>query len=130
MCGRAGTGRARKGRRGMVETIYTHSLAKAGATEGFPFGPDVLVMKVGGKMFALMNLEERPVRVNLKCDPVRAIELRERFHGVMPGWHMNKKHWNTVDAESDVPRDVLLKLIDHSYDLVRKSLPKAVREAL
>jgi len=114
----------------MVETIYTHCLAKAGATEGFPFGDDVLVMKVGGKIFALMNLEARPVRVNLKCDPLRAIDLRERYEGVMPGWHMNKKHWNTVDAEADVPRPDLLEMIDHSYDLVRQSLPKAVREAL
>lgn len=87
-------------------------------------------MKVGGKIFALMNLEARPVRVNLKCDPLRAIDLRERYEGVMPGWHMNKKHWNTVDAEADVPRPDLLEMIDHSYDLVRQSLPKAVREAL
>jgi predicted DNA-binding protein (MmcQ/YjbR family) len=99
-------------------------LSKPGATEGTPFGPTVLVFKVGGKMFALAALDEVPTTVNLKCDPDLALELRDRYEQVMPGYHMNKKHWNTVEIESGIPNPELRKMIDHSYDLVAKSLPK------
>jgi predicted DNA-binding protein (MmcQ/YjbR family) len=89
-----------------------------------PFGPDVLVFKVSGKMFALAALDEVPTTVNLKCDPDLALELRDRYEQVTPGYHMNKKHWNTVGIESGIPDSELRKMIDHSYDLVAKALPK------
>ena len=101
-----------------------YCLSKPSATEGTPFGPDVLVFKVSGKMFALAALDEVPTTVNLKCDPDLALELRDRYEQVTPGYHMNKKHWNTVGIESDIPDAELRKMIDYSYDLVAKRLPK------
>ena len=101
-----------------------YCLRKPGATENTPFGPDVLVFKVGGKMFALAALDEVPAKVNLKCDPDLALELRDRYEQVTPGYHMNKKHWNTVEIESGVPDAEARKMIDHSYDLVARSLPR------
>jgi predicted DNA-binding protein (MmcQ/YjbR family) len=98
---------------------------KPRATEGTPFGPDVLVFKVGGKMFALAALDEMPTTVNLKCDPDMALDLRDRYEQVRPGYHMNKKHWNTVEIEGSIPDAELRKMIDHSYDLVIESLPKS-----
>jgi predicted DNA-binding protein (MmcQ/YjbR family) len=100
-----------------------YCLSKSRATEGTPFGPDVLVFKVGGKMFALAALDEVPTTVNLKCDPDLALELRDRYEQVRPGYHMNKKHWNTVEIEGGFPDAELRKMIDHSYDLVARSLP-------
>ncbi len=102
-----------------------YCLSKPRATEGTPFGSDVLVFKVGGKMFALAALDELPTTVNLKCDPDLALELRDRYDQVTPGYHMNKKHWNTVEIESAIPDAELRKMIDHSYDLVAKNLPKS-----
>ena len=104
-----------------------YCLSKACATESTPFGPDVLVFKVGGKMFALAALDELPTTVNLKCDPDLALELRDRYEQVTPGYHMNKKHWNSVEIEGGIPDLELRKMIDHSYDLVAKGLrqPKA-----
>jgi predicted DNA-binding protein (MmcQ/YjbR family) len=102
-----------------------YCLNKPGATEGTPFGPDVLVFKVGGKMFALAVLDEMPTTVNLKCDPDLALDLRDRYEQVRPGYHMNKKHWNTLEIETGIPDAELRKMIDHSYDLVAKSLPKS-----
>src|SRR5262249_22755954 len=93
------------------------------ATEGTPFGPDVLVFKVSGKMFALAALDEVPTTVNLKCDPDLALDLRDRYEQVTPGYHMNKKHWNTVEIESNIPNAELRRMIDHSYELVMR-LPK------
>jgi predicted DNA-binding protein (MmcQ/YjbR family) len=101
-----------------------YCLSKADATESTPFGPDVLVFKVSGKMFALATLDEVPTTVNLKCDPDLALELRDRYEQVRPGYHMNKKHWNTVEIEGGIPDAEVRKMIDHSYDLVAKSLPK------
>ncbi|MBL4862279.1 MAG: MmcQ/YjbR family DNA-binding protein [Crocinitomicaceae bacterium] len=112
-----------------IEAFRDYCLAKNGVTEGFPFNASTLVFKVGGKMFALTGLEEF-VSVNLKCDPERAIDLREKYDGVKPGWHMNKKHWNTVSVHSDIPDVLLQELIDHSYELVCKSLPKRLRDEL
>lgn len=106
-----------------------YCLSKPGATENTPFGPDVLVFKVGGKMFALAALDEMPTRVNLKCDPDLALELRDRYEQVTPGYHMNKKHWNTVEIENGVPDSEVRKMIDHSYDLVTRSLPKPTATA-
>jgi predicted DNA-binding protein (MmcQ/YjbR family) len=102
-----------------------YCLNKPGATEGTPFGPDVLVFKIGGKMFALAVLDKMPTTVNLKCDPDLALDLRDRYEQVRPGYHMNKKHWNTVEIETGIPDAELRKMIDHSYDLVAKSLPKS-----
>jgi len=102
-----------------------YCLSKPRATEGTPFGPDVLVFKVRGKMFALAALEEVPTTVNLKCEPDLALELRDRYEQVRPGYHMNKKHWNTVEIDSGIPHAELRRMIDHSYELVTKSLPKA-----
>jgi predicted DNA-binding protein (MmcQ/YjbR family) len=101
-----------------------YCLSKPRATEGTPFGPDVLVFKVGGKMFALAALDDVPTTVNLKCDPDLALDLRDRYDEVSPGYHMNKKHWNTVEIEGGIPDIDLRKMIDHSYDLVIKKLPK------
>jgi predicted DNA-binding protein (MmcQ/YjbR family) len=104
-----------------------YCLTKAGATEGTPFGPDVLVFKVGGKMFALAVLDEVPTTVNLKCDPDLALDLRDRYEQVRPGYHMNKKHWNTIEIEGGIPAVELRRMIDHSYELVVNNLPKAAR---
>src|SRR5438552_14681455 len=110
-----------------LEQFREYCLNKPCTTEGTPFGPDVLVFKVGGKMFALASLDEIPTTVNLKCDPDLALELRDRYEQVRPGYHMSKKHWNTIEIEAGIPAVELRRMIDHSYDLVVKSLPKAVR---
>ena len=102
-----------------------YCLSKADVTEGTPFGPDTLVFKVGGKMFALASLDEIPTTANLKCDPDLALELRDRYEQVQPGYHMNKKHWNTIDIEAGIPDAEIRKMIDHSYDLILKGLPKS-----
>ena len=112
-----------------AENFRAYCLSKAAATEGTPFGPEDIVFKVKGKMFALLALEEVPTRVNLKCDPDLALELRDRYEQVEPGYHMNKKHWNTVVLDGVIPDGEVRKMIDHSYDLVVRSLPKAKRPA-
>lgn len=104
-----------------------YCLTKPGTTEGTPFGPDVLVFKVCGKMFALASLDDIPAAVNLKCDPDLALDLRDRYEQVRPGYHMNKKHWNTVEIESGIPSVELRKMVDHSYELIVKSLPQTAR---
>jgi predicted DNA-binding protein (MmcQ/YjbR family) len=98
--------------------------------ETTPFGPDVLVYKVGGKMFALATPDEFPSTVNLKCDPDRAIELRDRYEEVQPGFHMNKRHWNTITLGGRVTAPLVRDLIDHSYQLVFASLPRKRRDQL
>ena len=110
--------------------LREYCLSKPRATEGTPFGPDVLVFKVRGKMFALAALEEVPTTVNLKCDPDLALELRDRYEQIQPGYHMNKKHWNTVEIESGIPDAEVREMIDHSYELVTQSLSKAERKKL
>ena len=102
-----------------------YCLSKPQTTEGTPFGPDVLVFKVGGKIFSLASFDEVPITANLKCDPDLALELRDRYEQVRPGYHMNKKHWNTVDIEGGIPDAELRKMIDHSYHLVVKRLSKS-----
>jgi predicted DNA-binding protein (MmcQ/YjbR family) len=102
-----------------------YCLNKPGASEEIPFGPDVLVFKVARKMFALAALDELPTTVNLKCDPDLALDLRDRYEQVRPGYHMNKKHWNTVEIEGGIPDAELRKMIDHSYELVIKRLPRS-----
>lgn len=108
-------------------TLRSYLLAKAGALEDFPFDDKTLVLKVGGKMFALLGLNEEPLRVNLKCDPLKAEVLRQRYPAVLPGYHMNKRHWNTVVLDGSVPEEEVLAMIDDSYELVVKGLPKAQR---
>lgn len=101
-----------------------YCLTKPGAAEETPFGPDNLVFKVAGKMFALASLDEVPPRVNLKCDPERALDLRDRYESVQPGYHMNKRHWNTVEFTGEVPDAEVLRMIDHSFELVARKLPR------
>lgn len=113
-----------------IEQFREYCLAKKASSEGFPFGPETLVLKVGGKIFAITGLDSAQFTVNLKCDPDKAVELREQYPEIQPGWHMNKKHWNTVDFEGSLDGRMLRELIDHSYDLVAKSLKKTDREAL
>jgi predicted DNA-binding protein (MmcQ/YjbR family) len=113
-----------------LESFREYCLRKPGATEDMPFGEDVLVFRVGGKMFALAPLDEVPATANLKCDPDLALELRDRYEQVRPGYHMNKKHWNTVEIDSEIPDAELRRMIDHSYELVMQTLPKVGREQL
>lgn len=114
-----------------LATVQDHCLKKNGTiTEEFPFGEDVLVYKVEGKVFLLTRVEEHPLTINLKCDPDHAIELREQYDAVTPGYHMNKKHWNTVLLDGSVPVGEVLKMIDHSYEQVVKGLPLKVRKKL
>ncbi len=113
-----------------TDTFREYCLKKPGATEDTPFGDDHLVFKVGGKMFALVGLDDVPPTANLKCDPDRALELRDRYEQVRPGYHMNKKHWNTVEIAAGIPDAEIRKMIDHSYELVVQGLPKAARAKL
>ena len=113
-----------------IEEFREYCLSKKGVEETFPFGEDTLVFKVMGKIFAITGLDSAEFTVNLKCDPDRAIELREEYPEVRPGWHMNKKHWNTVEFETGLSDEFLCELIDHSYDMVLKGLPKKVRAEL
>ncbi|MCF7731633.1 MAG: MmcQ/YjbR family DNA-binding protein [Akkermansiaceae bacterium] len=110
-----------------LDDIIARCLGKPGVTEETPFGPEVLVYKVGGKMFALTQPGDFPPSVNLKCDPARTEELRDRFSAIKPGYHMNKRHWNTLVLDGSVPAALVRELIDHSYDLVVQSLPKKRR---
>ena len=109
-----------------IEAFREYCLRKPGVTEEFPFDQKTLVFKVMGKMFALTDVDEF-VSINLKSDPEYAIELRERYAGVHPGYHMSKKHWNTVDTSGDVGDELLAKLIDDSYELVVSGLTKKLR---
>jgi len=110
-----------------LEEIRDYCLAKNGTEESMPFGDNVVVFKVAGKIYLLLPLNESPIQFNVKCDPEMAIELRESFANVLPGYHMNKKHWNTVIVDGIVSSKVLKSWIDHSYDLIISSLPKAKR---
>ena len=106
------------------KTMDRYILSKEGATFDYPFDEKTRVYRVGEKMFALTS-EESPIRVNLKCDPIYALELRSLYEGIIAGYHMNKKHWNTVTVEdADVDDETVRELIDHSYELVYKSLTK------
>ncbi len=113
-----------------IEEFRSYCLNKPYVTEEFPFDETTLVFKVLGKMFALSGLGRQPPAINLKCDPERSITLREEYDGtIISGFHMNKKHWNTVEITS-LSRDLIIELIDHSYDLVVKGMPKKLREKL
>lgn len=116
-----------------IQQLYEFCLSKKGVTEHFPFDEDTLVFKVGGKMFALSSLKEwekGTPSINLKCDPERALELRAEYEAINPGYHMSKIHWNTIDFNSDVSDKMMLELINHSYELVFKSLTKKIQNEI
>ncbi|MEM6318530.1 MAG: MmcQ/YjbR family DNA-binding protein [Bacteroidota bacterium] len=113
-----------------IETFRNYCLSKKGVEETFPFDEETLVFKVMGKMFALTSFRREDFRVNLKCDPERAVELREEYSQITAGYHMSKKHWNTVEMEAGLSDEFLLELVNHSYDLVVQKLKKADREVL
>ena len=108
-----------------VEEIREYALSKADVEEGFPFGDAALVFKVNEKMFLLVSLDAQPLRFNVKCDPEKAEELREQYPAILPGYHMNKKHWNTISVDGSLSRKFLKEMIDHSFDLVK---PKRKKE--
>jgi predicted DNA-binding protein (MmcQ/YjbR family) len=114
-----------------IEQLQEYCLSKNGAEETLPFGPDTLVYKVGGKVFLLTSLNnENGLQFNVKCDPDLAQELRAQYDCVQPGYHMNKKHWNTIVVDGSVSLKLLKEWIDHSYQLIVDSLPKKMREQL
>ena len=112
------------------ETVRVYCMARAGTTEEYHFGPDAMVFKVLGKIFALISLDENPLRINLKCDPAQAPVLRAMHESIQPGYHMNKEHWNTIVLDGSLPEQLIRQLIDESYDLVVAGLPRAKREGL
>jgi predicted DNA-binding protein (MmcQ/YjbR family) len=112
-----------------IEEFRAYCLSKKGAHEDFPFGEDTLVIKVLGKMFTLANLDGS-LSINLKCDPEKAIEIREQYPSVRPGYHMDKKHWNTIYIDGSIPVKLIKEWIDHSYDLVVAKLPLKLRKEL
>ncbi|MEU8955313.1 MmcQ/YjbR family DNA-binding protein [Streptomyces sp. NPDC048518] len=109
------------------EALRTFCLSFNGAVEEFPFTPETSVFKVAGKMFALTALDARPLTVNLKCEPEIAVRLRAAHPQIVPGWHMNKRHWNTVSVAAGLPDRQVRELIEDSYDLVVAGLPRAER---
>lgn len=113
-----------------IEELRDFCLSLPGTEETFPFDDVTLVFKVMGKMYALASLEASPLRVNLKCDPDRALELREKYSSVIPGYHMSKKHWNTVVFNGEMSTEELRQLVMDSYDLIFQSLPKKLRTKL
>src|SRR5215831_6908689 len=113
-----------------IESMREYCLSKKGATDGFPFGETTLVFKVMDKIFLLVSLNAIPLQFNAKCDPAKAIELREEYDAVQPGYHMNKKHWNTIIIDGSIPQKLLREIIDDSYELIVRSLPKKEREKL
>ncbi|TXD41177.1 MmcQ/YjbR family DNA-binding protein [Lujinxingia vulgaris] len=110
--------------------VHDYAAALPEVSEDFPFDEHTLVMRVMGKIFLLMNVQKEPARVNLKCEPERAIELRARYEAVLPGYHMNKRHWNTVMLGQDVRPELMRELIEHSYERVVAGLKKAERERI
>lgn len=108
-----------------VEEIREYAISKPDVEESFPFGPETLVFKIAGKVFLLMGLENDPLQFNVKCDPDRAIELRDEYECIVPGYHMNKKHWNSVIIDGTLTNKKIKEQIDHSYDLVK---PKPKRK--
>jgi predicted DNA-binding protein (MmcQ/YjbR family) len=113
-----------------LQDAIAHCLSLPATEETTPFGPDVLVYKVAGKMFATAGLGNEVGRMNLKCDPERALALRDEWEAIQPGYHMSKKHWNTLIFDRTLPDKLIRDLIDHSYQLVVSGLPKKTREML
>ena len=112
------------------DQLRKYILNKKGTVEDTPFGPESLVFKVMGKMFALVIWDETPLRITLKCDPDLAVILRAQYQAVQPGYYMNKKHWNTITLDSSISDGQILEMVDNSYELVVKGLKKADRQEL
>jgi predicted DNA-binding protein (MmcQ/YjbR family) len=112
------------------DALRAYCLSFPASFENFPFGPETSVFKVAGKMFALSQLAQRPLRISLKCEPLLAEQLREAYAEVLPGYHLNKKHWNTVIIDGSLPERMIKDMIEDSYDLVVCQLPEARRRAL
>lgn len=110
-----------------IESLREYCLSKPDTEETFPFGPDILVYKVNGKIYLLAGLDEQPARFNVKCDPDKAIELRDEYTAVLPGYHMNKKHWNTIILDGSISDRLIKEWIDHSYELVNKAASRKKR---
>ena len=117
--------RGRGGPAGAVMDVAGYCLEKLGAEETYPFGVEVTVMKAHGKIFAIMPAEDVPANISLKCDPTRAVVLRQTYPEITEGYHLNKRHWNTLDLTGKLDEKLVLELIDHSYDLVAGHRPKA-----
>jgi predicted DNA-binding protein (MmcQ/YjbR family) len=113
-----------------IESLRNYCLSKPAAEETLPFGPDTLVYKVGGKIFLICSMNAEPLQFNVKCDPEKVIELRERYECVQPGYHMNKKHWNTIIVDGSVSNTMLKEWIDDSYELIVDSLPAKAKSQL
>jgi predicted DNA-binding protein (MmcQ/YjbR family) len=113
-----------------LETLRAYLLSKTGAVATYPFGPQQLVVKVGGKIFALVTEDSTPLQLSLKCEPAHAQFLRDSFPAVQPGYHLNKEHWNTVTLDSSIPEEGVQAMIDESYRLVVQGLNKAARRRL
>ncbi len=113
-----------------LDDCRSHLLSLPQVTESSPFGPETLVYKVAGKMFATLGFREQQGRMNLKCNPDWALELREQYEAVIPGYHMNKKHWNTLSLDHSLPPALITELINHSYRLVVQGLPVKVRKQI
>lgn len=113
-----------------LNSLSTYLLAKKGATEETPFGPEALVYKVMGKMFALIAWQKEPLTITLKCEPGQAMFLRDVYPTVRPGYHMNKTHWNTVTLDETIPESEMIDMIDDSYKLVANSLPRSLKDTL
>ena len=113
-----------------LDELRAHCLAKPGARQEHPFGPGALVMKVGGKMFAIIGEDSEPITVSMKCEPEIALMLRDAHASVAPGYHLNKRHWNTVTLDGTLEDEQVREWIDDSYDLVIEGLPRSVRSAI
>jgi predicted DNA-binding protein (MmcQ/YjbR family) len=113
-----------------IEELRLFCISKKGVEEGFPFGPNIIVFKVMGKVFLISDLEEHPLRFNVKCNPEKAVELREHYSGVLPGYHMNKKHWNTIIADGTLSVVLLQEWITDSYNLTVSKLTKKLQQEL
>ena len=113
-----------------AEEIREYCLSKKGVEESFPFDETTLVFKIGNKIFLLLSLDSKPVQFNAKCIPDKAIELREKYSTVVPGYHMNKQHWNTIICDGSVPKKLIFSWIDDSFMLVVNSLPKNIRKTI
>ena len=113
-----------------LQIVLDHCRKKKGITEDFPFDDKTLTVRVSGKIFLLTDISSEPLRINLKCDPLVAIDLRDEFEAVIPGYHMNKVHWNTVILDGSIPVDRVKSMIDHSYELVFQKLKKSERERI
>ena len=110
--------------------LQSWCVQQAGAIEDFPFGPETSVFKVAGKMFALSALDHTPLKVSVKCEPELAVALRDSYPAIRPGYHLNKRHWNTITLDGSLPDQLVRDLIEDSYDLVVSALPKRVQEQL